>query len=148
MTTCWLDIDVLQKLALFVIRVTAVQKDFSWSVSTEPHISLAVSLNQHQSEELNSRHPTFFCSETLGNIFLYIARWIAVIREKKLIAQEISEHLRDPNTYICVRKRQTLLSVPHQINLVNNVPHTHTHTHTNTHTHTHTHTHTRLLDLF
>jgi len=40
-----------------------------------------------------------------------------------LIAEEISEHVRDLNMYICVRKRQTLLSVPRQINSLNNISH-------------------------
>lgn len=57
-----------------IVRVTAVQEDSSWAVSTERHIPLAVSLNQHQSKELNSRQPTFFCSETLGNVILNTTR--------------------------------------------------------------------------
>jgi len=37
-----------------------VLEDSSWAVSTEHHIPLAVSLNHHQSEQLNSRHPRFW----------------------------------------------------------------------------------------
>jgi hypothetical protein len=125
MTTCWLAIDVLQKHAFFIIMVTEVEENSSWAVSTERHIPLAISLNQHQSEQLNSRHPRLWDFRKYDLILVHSSMNFSHSWENFDRSRNFWIYARPEYAYLCLQETNIAVCLTSD-KLLNKIPHTHT----------------------